>query len=88
MHAGRNSYFRAGWIPPDPPRGRGRHRYAFQMFALGPGEPFDGKPTRGEVLKAVQDRGIAGGLLVGTYERPDGSIRDDAPQAVAAPSIR
>ena len=75
VHSGRNSYFMAGWIPPDPPRGHGQHRYAFQLFALGPGgKPFSGKPTRGEVLKAIQERGLAGGLLVGTYARRDGSI--------------
>src|SRR5687768_8351931 len=34
VHAGRTSFFRAGWIPPDPPRGHGQHRYAFQLFAL------------------------------------------------------
>lgn len=83
VHAGRNSYFMAGWIPPDPPRGHGQHRYAFQLFALAPGgKPFSGKPTRGEVLRAIQERGIAGGLLVGTYTRPDGSI--DAGEASAA----
>ncbi|TFZ02177.1 YbhB/YbcL family Raf kinase inhibitor-like protein [Ramlibacter henchirensis] len=84
LHAGRNSYFMAGWIPPDPPRGHGQHRYAFQLFALAEGRRFSGKPTRGEVLKAIQERGIAGGMLVGTYTRPDGSI--EAGQG--APAVR
>ena len=76
VHSGRNSYFKAGWIPPDPPRGHGQHRYAFQLFALGAGgKPFSGKPTRGDVLKAIQERGLAGGMLVGTYARRDGSIQ-------------
>ena len=83
VHAGRNSYFMAGWIPPDPPRGHGQHRYAFQLFALAEGgKRFSAKPTRGEVLKAIQERGLAGGLLVGTYTRPDGSI--EAGQGAAA----
>jgi Raf kinase inhibitor-like YbhB/YbcL family protein len=84
VHAGRNSYLRAGWIPPDPPRGHGVHRYAFQMFALKEGVVFKGTPGRDDVLKAIQEFGIAGGMLVGTYERPDGSVKDDQQQAAAA----
>jgi Raf kinase inhibitor-like YbhB/YbcL family protein len=85
MHEGRNSYLRAGWLPPDPPPGHGEHRYAFQLFALGPGEPFANHPGREELVKAVQERGLASGLLVGTYTRPDGSIRsgEDAVPAAA-----
>lgn len=84
VHAGRNSYLRAGWIPPDPPRGHGQHRYAFQLFALREGEPFSATPGRDEVLRAIAGRGIAGGMLIGTYERPDGSIKDGKEAAVAA----
>ncbi|MEJ5990492.1 YbhB/YbcL family Raf kinase inhibitor-like protein [Ramlibacter sp. PS3R-8] len=74
-HEGRNSYLQKGWLPPDPPPGHGSHRYAFQLFALGPGDAFGGTPGRSDVLKAVQERGMASGLLIGTYERPDGSIK-------------
>ena len=84
LHEGRNSYLQAGWLPPDPPPGHGEHRYAFQLFALGPGEPFEGAPGRDEVLRAIGERGIASGLLVGTYTRPDGSIRSDGPEAATA----
>lgn len=75
VQEGRNSYFMAGWLPPDPPPGHGLHRYAFQLFALGAGEAFDGTPGRDEVVAAVRERGLASGCLIGTYERPDGSIR-------------
>jgi Raf kinase inhibitor-like YbhB/YbcL family protein len=87
VHEGRNSYLFAGWLPPDPPPGHGRHRYAFQLFALGAGQPFDGTPGRDDVMRAVQERGIASGCLVGTYERPDGSIPagDAAPHAGSGP---
>jgi Raf kinase inhibitor-like YbhB/YbcL family protein len=84
VHEGRNSYLRAAWLPPDPPPGHGEHRYAFQLFALGAGEPFEGTPGRDDVLQAVQERGIASGLLVGTYERPDGSIKVGGAQAAVA----
>jgi len=75
LHAGRNSYLRTGWLPPDPPPGHGQHRYVFQVFALGPGEPLPAVTGRSTLLKAVRERGLAGGCLVGTCERPDGSIR-------------
>lgn len=84
MHEGRNSYLRAGWLPPDPPPGHGEHRYAFQLFALGAGDAFGGTPWRDDVLAAIRERGIASGMLIGTYERPDGSIRSDGGLPVAA----
>lgn len=83
-HEGRNSYLQKGWLPPDPPPGHGPHRYAFQLFALGPGEAFSGTPGRSDVLEAVQERGIASGLLIGTYERPDGSIKLPDPRVQLA----
>lgn len=95
LHEGRNSYLQAGWLPPDPPPGHGVHRYAFQIFALGAGgEPFDATPGRDAVLDAVRERGLASGCLIGTYERPDTSIKaaegretlaTAAPMASAAP---
>jgi Raf kinase inhibitor-like YbhB/YbcL family protein len=75
LHAGRNSALQAGWLPPDPPPGHGPHRYAFQVFALGEGDPLPDTPGRGAVLKAIRERGIAAGCLIGTCERPDGSIK-------------
>lgn len=81
VQEGRNSYFRAGWLPPDPPPGHGQHRYVFQVFALGPGEAFGGKPGRDDVLEAVRQRGLASGMVVGTYERPDGTIKVGKPAA-------
>jgi len=84
MRAGRNSYLQAAWLPPDPPPGHGVHRYAFQVFALAGGE-FDGTPGRDAVLDAIREHGLASGCLIGTYERPDGSIRDPVDAAAVAP---
>lgn len=84
-HEGRNSYLRSGWLPPDPPTGHGVHRYAFQLFALAPGDPFPDKPGRSDVLQAVQERGLASGMLIGTYER-DPSTKIRTPAAVVAGS--
>ena len=67
---GRNSYFREGWLPPDPPTGHGSHRYAFQLFALdaGVGDPGE-TPGRAAVLEAMAGHVLAAGVLIGTYSR-------------------
>ena len=83
VHEGRNSYFRSGWLPPDPPPGHGQHRYVFQLFALGPGEAFGRTPGRDEVLEAIVERAVASGMVIATYERPDGSIKAGAAAVVA-----
>jgi Raf kinase inhibitor-like YbhB/YbcL family protein len=66
---GRNSFFSLGWLPPDPPPGHGVHRYAFQVFALGAGEPLSNSPGRREVAAAIHERSIGRGCLIGTYQR-------------------
>lgn len=75
VKTGRNSYLGKRWLPPDPPPGHGVHRYCFQLFALGEGPAFSGAPGREAVLDALRERALASGLLIGTYERPDGSIK-------------
>jgi Raf kinase inhibitor-like YbhB/YbcL family protein len=77
VHAGRNSYLQAAWLPPDPPPGHGVHRYAFQIFALAIAPDFSDTPGRDEVMAALRAHALASGLLIGTCERPDGSIRID-----------
>lgn len=81
---GRHSFLGVGWLPPDPPPGHGVHRYAFQVFALSEGPAFDGTPGRDAVVAVLEKRAIASGLLIGTYERPDASIRVDEPDASVA----
>ncbi len=66
---GRNSYLTLGWLPPDPPPGHGVHRYAFQVFALGAGEPLSKTPGRGELAAAIHERSLGRGCLIGTYQR-------------------
>jgi Raf kinase inhibitor-like YbhB/YbcL family protein len=84
LHVGRNSYLQAAWLPPDPPPGHGVHRYVFQVFALEAGATFEGQPGRDTVLEAVREHGLASGCLIGTYERPDTSIRIDDEEGVPA----
>lgn len=75
IHTGLNSYLQAAWLPPDPPPGHGVHRYAFQVFALDTVPAFSQAPGRDEVFDALRAHAMASGLLIGTCERPDGSIK-------------
>jgi len=75
---GRNSLLQSVWLPPDPPPGHGVHRYVFQLFALGPGAPLPDTPGREAARNAVQQRGLASGCLIGTYERASTEISEPA----------
>ena len=80
---GRNSYLQTSWLPPDPLPGHGVHRYAFQLFALEAVPDFSDSPGRDELLDALRAHAIASGCLIGTYERPDGSIKEGSAEADA-----
>jgi Raf kinase inhibitor-like YbhB/YbcL family protein len=64
-----NDALAATWLPPDPPPGRGAHRYIFQVFALDIVPRFGSQPGRAELLDKIKGHVIAKGLLIGTYER-------------------
>ncbi len=66
---GRNSFQKDAWLPPDPPRGHGLHRYLFQVYALDDPLDLPSWPGRGDVLDAMEGHVLAKGLLTGTYER-------------------
>jgi Raf kinase inhibitor-like YbhB/YbcL family protein len=71
VETGQNSFFRRAWLPPDPPRGHGEHRYVFQVYALRAGATFSEAPGRREFIATILDRAIAVGCLIGTYERSE-----------------
>lgn len=75
VQVGRNSALQSAWMPPDPPPGHGVHRYAFQVFALAEAPEFSEAPGRDEVVEALHAHAIASGLLIGTHERPDGTVK-------------
>lgn len=85
LHVGRNSSLQAAWLPPDPPPGHGVHRYAFQLFALRAMPAFSESPGRDEVFDALREHAMASGLLIGTCERPDGTIKVGEGVAPAGP---
>jgi Raf kinase inhibitor-like YbhB/YbcL family protein len=66
---GKNSYFREGWLPPDPPTGHGEHNYVFQLFALSDGADAGGDPGRPAFKKAIEGKVIGAGIFTGTYSR-------------------
>ncbi|MDQ1228817.1 YbhB/YbcL family Raf kinase inhibitor-like protein [Sphingomonas sp. SORGH_AS_0879] len=69
---GRNSYLGEGWLPPDPPRGHGEHRYVFQLFALDSLVEIGGAtPGRGALVEAMAGHVLAAGVLTGTYSREE-----------------
>ena len=70
LSLGRNSFFGAEYLPPDPPPGHGPHRYVFQVFALDRTPDLHGKPVRSQLVHAMKGHVLARGLLVGVYERP------------------
>jgi Raf kinase inhibitor-like YbhB/YbcL family protein len=72
---GKTSSLRTAYLPPDPPRGHGRHHYAFQLFALDERITFDHPPGRRELFAAMRPHVIARGVLFGTYERAGGASR-------------
>lgn len=86
FNTGRNSYLMPAWLPPDPPPGHGVHRYVFQLFALKPGPDFEDTPGRETVVEVLRERAVASGMLIGTYTRPDGSIKADDPAGAIAPA--
>ena len=82
---GRNSYLQHGWLPPDPPPGHGPHRYAFQVFALGGDEPVPEAPGRDALIALLEARAIASGMIVGTYERHDTTVKSSEPAIEVVP---
>jgi Raf kinase inhibitor-like YbhB/YbcL family protein len=83
---GRNSYLQHGWLPPDPPPGHGRHRYAFQVFALAGGAALPETPGRDALMDVLEQDAVASGMIVGTYERHDTSVGTSDAAAETVPA--
>jgi Raf kinase inhibitor-like YbhB/YbcL family protein len=87
LETGQNSWFRQAWLPPDPPRGHGEHRYVFQVFALAAGASFSNVPGRREFIEVVLERAIAVGCLIGTYQREDSVRTEMEPETDLATAV-
>lgn len=66
---GLNDWKRTGYGGPCPPIGR--HRYFHKLYALDTLLPDLHKPTKTQLLKAMQNHIIAHTELVGTYQKGD-----------------
>lgn len=64
---GVNDWGRTGYGGPCPPIGR--HRYFFALYALDTLLPDMGKPSRLQLMQAMQGHILAQTELVGTYQR-------------------
>ncbi len=82
---GRNSYLQHGWLPPDPPPGHGPHRYAFQVFALSGDQAILESPGRDALVELLEARAIASGMIIGTYERHDTTVKTAEPAVETVP---
>ncbi len=60
-----NGYGSKGWAPLCPPKGKGKHHYAFAVYALD--APVDGNAD--DLIALIQEHTIASGKLTGTFER-------------------
>jgi Raf kinase inhibitor-like YbhB/YbcL family protein len=64
---GLNDWRRTGYGGPCPPIGR--HRYFFKLYALDIVLPDLSKPSKAELLKAIEGHVVGTAELVGTYQK-------------------
>jgi Raf kinase inhibitor-like YbhB/YbcL family protein len=64
---GLNDWKKLGYGGPCPPIGR--HRYFFKLYALDIALPDLGRPSKADLLKAMQGHVMGSAELVGTYEK-------------------
>ncbi len=67
LQEGVNDWKRTGYGGPCPPVGR--HRYFHKLYALDVPLPNLGRPTKAELLEAMEGHVIASAQLVGTYQK-------------------
>jgi len=64
---GLNDWHRTGYGGPCPPIGR--HRYVFELYALDAKLPNLRRPTRAQLMDAIERHVLAKAELVGTYQK-------------------
>jgi len=64
---GLNDWKKTGYGGPCPPIGR--HRYFFKLYALDTVLPGLGKPSKADLLKAMEGHVVGTAELVGTYQK-------------------
>jgi Raf kinase inhibitor-like YbhB/YbcL family protein len=66
---GVNDFGKVGYNGPMPPRGHGKHRYFFKLYALKSELDLRPRATKKQLEDAMQGQILAQTELVGTYER-------------------
>jgi hypothetical protein len=66
---GTNDFGKIGYGGPMPPKGHGKHRYFFKLYALDTNLSLGPKATKQKLLDAMKGHILAQGELIGTYER-------------------
>lgn len=66
---GHNSWGRAAYTGPNPPKGTGAHRYRFTVYALREPISILSGLNREELIAAMQGKILAQGTLTGKYKR-------------------
>jgi Raf kinase inhibitor-like YbhB/YbcL family protein len=66
---GVTDFGRVGYGGPMPPKGHGRHRYFFRLYALGHAVDLPAGLDKAQVLAAIRPHVLGEGELLGTYER-------------------
>lgn len=66
---GKNSFPNIGYDGPCPPKGHGKHRYYFKLYALNTSLKLKPGATKEEVEAAMKGHVLAVAELMGTYER-------------------
>jgi Raf kinase inhibitor-like YbhB/YbcL family protein len=69
MKQGVNDFGRVGYNGPMPPRGHGKHRYFFKLYALKTMLDLPARATKSQLEAAMKGQILAQAELVGTYER-------------------
>jgi Raf kinase inhibitor-like YbhB/YbcL family protein len=66
---GVNDFGKVGYNGPMPPRGAGKHRYFFKLYALKSELDLKPRATKAQLEAAMKGQILAQAELVGTYER-------------------
>ena len=64
-----NGFGATGWAGPHPPRHEDPHRYFFRLYALQQPLDLPDAPQAPDVHRALSDRELASGTMIGTYYR-------------------
>jgi Raf kinase inhibitor-like YbhB/YbcL family protein len=66
---GKNSWGKVGYGGPAPPKGHGKHRYFFRLYAVDAPLGLEPGASKEALIKAMSGHVLAEGELIGIYQR-------------------